>query len=92
MSEKPSASLTGANRNSRVILLVAIVLAVVVLIIRNIDVTKNILLVMVGFGAVVLVHEFGHFVVAKLCGVKVEAFSIGFPPILLGIKKADRGR
>jgi regulator of sigma E protease len=91
MSEKPSASLTGANRNSRVILLVAIVLAVVVLIIRNIDVTKNILLVMLGFGAVVLVHEFGHFVVAKLCGINVEAFSIFMPPILLGIKKADRG-
>jgi len=91
MSEKPSASLTGANRNSRVILLVAIVLAVVVLIIRNIDVTKNILLVMLGFGAVVLVHEFGHFVAAKLFGIKVEAFSIFMPPILLGIKKADRG-
>ena len=53
--------------------------------------SKNILLVLLGFGAVVLVHEFGHFVVAKLCGIKVEAFSIFMPPILLGIKKADRG-
>jgi len=47
--------------------------------------------VLLGFGAVILIHELGHFVVAKLCGIKVEAFSIGMPPILFGIKKADRG-
>jgi regulator of sigma E protease len=29
-------------------------------------------------GIVVFVHEFGHFIVARLCGVKVETFSIGF--------------
>lgn len=29
---------------------------------------------------VVLVHEFGHFIVAKKCGVKVKEFGIGFPP------------
>lgn len=46
---------------------------------------------LLGFGAVILIHELGHFVVAKLCGIKVEAFSIGMPPILFGIKKADRG-
>jgi regulator of sigma E protease len=34
----------------------------------------------------VLVHELGHFVVAKACGVRVEAFSLGFPPRLFGIK------
>ena len=34
-------------------------------------------------GVLVTVHEFGHFVVAKLAGVKVEVFSIGFgAPIL----------
>jgi regulator of sigma E protease len=37
-------------------------------------------------GVMVVVHEFGHFVVAKLCGVRVERFSIGFPPRLFGIK------
>ena len=31
----------------------------------------------------ILFHEFGHFVAAKLFGVKVESFSIGFGPILL---------
>ena len=37
-------------------------------------------------GVMVLVHEFGHFAVAKLCGVRVERFSIGFPPRLFGVK------
>ncbi|HEY2858931.1 MAG TPA: RIP metalloprotease RseP [Terracidiphilus sp.] len=40
-------------------------------------------------GIMVVVHEFGHFAVAKLCGVRVEAFSIGFGPRLFGIKKGD---
>ncbi len=91
MSEKPSEKLTPSNRSSRVILLIAVVAVITVFVIRNIETTKNILLVFLGFGSVVLVHEFGHFVVAKLCGIKVEAFSIFMPPTLLGIKKADRG-
>ena len=37
----------------------------------------------------VVVHEFGHFLVAKLCGVRVEAFSVGFGPRLFGIKYGD---
>src|SRR6202522_1108629 len=40
-------------------------------------------------GIMVLVHEFGHFVAAKLCGVRVEQFSIGFPPRLFGVKIGD---
>lgn len=37
----------------------------------------------------VLVHELGHFIVAKACGVRVEAFSLGFPPRLFGFKYGD---
>src|SRR5665213_1260165 len=37
----------------------------------------------------ILVHEFGHFVVAKLSGMRVEEFGIGFPPRLFGIQKGD---
>src|SRR3954469_23668283 len=37
-----------------------------------------ILKVAVGLGAVIFVHELGHFLVAKACGVKVEKFMIGF--------------
>ncbi len=36
------------------------------------------------FGLIVFVHELGHFTVAKLVGVGVERFSLGFGPKLLG--------
>ncbi|MBR3175720.1 MAG: site-2 protease family protein, partial [Oscillospiraceae bacterium] len=29
------------------------------------------------FGVLIAVHEFGHFLAAKLCGVKVNEFSVG---------------
>jgi regulator of sigma E protease len=32
----------------------------------------------------VIVHELGHFVVAKLFGVKVEEFGLGLPPRIIG--------
>jgi regulator of sigma E protease len=40
-------------------------------------------------GIMVVVHEFGHFAVAKLCGVRVESFSVGFGPRLFGMKFGD---
>jgi regulator of sigma E protease len=74
------------------ILFWALVAAVFIyLIARNIGAFGNILLVVLGFGMVILVHEFGHFIVAKLSGVKVEAFSIGFPPALFGIQRTENG-
>ena len=36
---------------------------------------------------VVLIHEGGHFFVARRCGVKVEEFSLGFGPKLFSIKR-----
>ncbi|MGA2887380.1 MAG: RIP metalloprotease RseP [Terracidiphilus sp.] len=50
-----------------------------------VDVVSFIVLV----GIMVVVHEFGHFAVAKLCGVRVEAFSFGFGPRLFGYKHGD---
>ncbi|HKD37539.1 MAG TPA: site-2 protease family protein, partial [Pirellulales bacterium] len=38
----------------------------------------TILKVAIGLGLVIFVHELGHFVVAKLCGVKCEKFYLGF--------------
>src|ERR1700722_3990249 len=32
------------------------------------------------FGAAIFVHEFGHFWIARRCGLKVEGFAIGFGP------------
>jgi regulator of sigma E protease len=40
--------------------------------------------VALGLGAVVFIHELGHFLVAKWCDVHVETFSIGFGPALPG--------
>jgi len=37
---------------------------------------------------IVFIHEFGHYIVAKICGVKIEAFSIGFGKELFG--RTDR--
>jgi regulator of sigma E protease len=37
-------------------------------------------------GVMVIVHELGHFTVAKLCNVRVEAFSLGFGPRLFGFR------
>ena len=40
-------------------------------------------------GVLVFVHEFGHYIVAKLCGVKVAEFSIGFGKQLWGRRDAS---
>jgi regulator of sigma E protease len=40
-------------------------------------------------GIMVLIHELGHFVMAKLCRVKVEVFSIGFGPRIVGFRYGD---
>lgn len=38
-------------------------------------------------GVIILVHEWGHFIVARLFGVRVDVFSIGFGPRLFGVKR-----
>jgi len=48
----------------------------------------DIILAFVALGILVTVHETGHFIAARLCGVKVEMFSIGFgKPILKFTRK-----
>ncbi len=52
---------------------------------RWMEFLKNILMVVVGLGFVIFVHELGHFLAAKACGVKCEKFYVGFDvPIKLG--------
>ena len=41
-------------------------------------VSVGVLLVILGFNALIIVHEFGHFIVARLCGVRCEKFYIWF--------------
>jgi len=80
------------NKRFRVILFVVVAfVAVIFLIAQNINTFGNILLTMFGFGSVVLIHEFGHFVVAKLSDIKVEAFSIFMPPTVFGVQKTENG-
>lgn len=43
------------------------------------------------FGVLIAVHEFGHFLTAKLCGVRVNEFSIGMGPVLWRSKERDDG-
>ena len=49
----------------------------------------NVFKVAFGLGFVIFVHELGHFLLAKWNGVKVEKFSIGFGPTLLGFRRGE---
>ena len=49
----------------------------------------NIFLGLIGLGIVILVHEFGHFISAKIFGITVEVFSIGWGKKLATIKRGD---
>lgn len=48
-----------------------------------------ILLVLLVFSALVVAHEFGHFIVAKRDGIRVHEFGVGFPPKIWGKKKGE---
>ena len=41
------------------------------------------------FGLLVLVHEFGHFITAKMTGMRVDEFAIGFGPKLISTKRGE---
>lgn len=49
----------------------------------------NIIVALIVFGILVLVHEFGHFIVAKKNGIFVEEFAIGMGPKILSFKKGE---
>jgi len=47
----------------------------------------DIIIFILALSVLVLVHEFGHFIAAKLTGVKVEEFGLGLPPRIVGKEK-----
>ncbi len=49
----------------------------------------SIVTVVIVFSVLIVVHEFGHFMMAKRCGVRVEKFSLGFGPKVVGVKRGD---
>lgn len=49
----------------------------------------GIIIALIVFGVIVTVHEFGHFICAKLSGVKVNEFAVGMGPKLVSKKKGE---
>lgn len=47
----------------------------------------NLLVVIVGFGGIIFIHELGHFLAARWAGIRVLAFSIGMGPIVCSYRK-----
>lgn len=53
------------------------------------EILTTIFYFVITIGVLVFVHEFGHFLAAKLTGMRVDRFSIGFPPRAFGKKVGD---
>ncbi|MCB9846342.1 MAG: site-2 protease family protein [Phycisphaeraceae bacterium] len=47
----------------------------------------DLLLVIVGFGLIIFIHELGHFLAARWAGIRVMAFAIGFGPAALSFRR-----
>lgn len=47
---------------------------------------KGVLLAIIPLGFLIFIHELGHFLAAKRCGVKVNTFSLGFGPKIMGFE------
>src|SRR5947208_1340475 len=50
---------------------------------------SSIIVAAIVLGIIVVIHELGHFLVAKFFKIKVETFSVGFGPRLIGFRKGD---
>lgn len=53
------------------------------------DILQAIGLLLIGITILVSIHELGHFLPAKWFGMRVDVFSIGFPPKLFGFKRGE---
>jgi regulator of sigma E protease len=42
-----------------------------------------------GFAALIILHEFGHFAAAKAVGMRVERFSLFFPPLIARVRRGE---
>ena len=49
----------------------------------------NWVLIFLGFSALIILHEAGHFVAAKATGMRVERFFLFFPPKLVSVKRGE---
>ncbi|HZZ86602.1 MAG TPA: RIP metalloprotease RseP [Anaeromyxobacteraceae bacterium] len=46
-------------------------------------------IVVIAFGLLVVIHEAGHFAVARACGMRVERFSVGYGPVIWSTKRGE---
>jgi len=53
------------------------------------SVASNIVVALIVLGIIIVIHEMGHFLVAKFFKIKVETFSVGFGPRLLGFRRGE---
>lgn len=78
------------SRKPGLFLLAAVILMIVLVVVMKVALGA-VFLAILGFGAIVFFHELGHFTSAKLTGIKVETFSLGFSPVLASIKRVSNG-
>ncbi len=50
---------------------------------------KTAILAIIPLGFIIFIHELGHFYAAKRCGIKVNTFSLGFGPKLIGFQRGE---
>ena len=50
---------------------------------------KTAFLAIIPLGFIIFIHELGHFYAAKRCGIKVNTFSLGFGPKLIGVQRGE---
>src|SRR5437773_5575095 len=53
------------------------------------SIASNIVIALIVLSVIIVIHELGHFLVAKFFKIKVERCSVGFGPRLLGLKKGE---
>src|SRR5881227_3645599 len=53
------------------------------------SIASNIVVALIVLGIIIVIHELGHFAVAKFFKIKVETFSVGFGPRLFGFRRGD---
>ncbi len=54
---------------------------------ETLDTTGNVLLMLLGFGLIIVVHELGHFLAARWAGIRVHAFAVGFGKAIFSWRK-----
>ena len=76
---------------SRLIVLLVTLVALTTWIVNHAETSWNIFLAVMGFSAVVFIHECGHFFVAKAADIKIEVFSVFIPPVCIGVRRTAEG-